>query len=138
MHKYEYTNQNYKIKISIFKYIILIYNLKSLNTHFLTMNILNSHSDLRTRIQKNTIQIIVNAKSQRSENCEIWHFSRILHHSTKFWKYASFEGVIILVTTLFFRHLGIKKALTKSAYFINSRAENLPYLVQNVKNQFFH
>ncbi len=28
MHKYEYTNQNHKIKILIFKYIILIYNLK--------------------------------------------------------------------------------------------------------------
>ena len=52
MHKYEYTNQNHKIKILIFKYIILIYNLKSLNIHFLTMIILNSHSDLRTRIQK--------------------------------------------------------------------------------------
>jgi len=52
MHKYEYTNQNYKIKILMFKYVILIYNLKFLNTHFLAMNILNSHSDLRTRIQK--------------------------------------------------------------------------------------
>ena len=51
MHKYEYTNRNHKIKILIFKYIILIYNLKSLNAHFLTMNILNPHSDLRTRIQ---------------------------------------------------------------------------------------
>ena len=28
MHKYEYTNQNYKIKILILKSIILIYNLK--------------------------------------------------------------------------------------------------------------
>ena len=28
MHKYEYTNQNHKIKILIFKSIILIYNLK--------------------------------------------------------------------------------------------------------------
>ena len=52
MHKYEYTNRNRKIKILIFKYIILIYNLKSSNIHFLTMNILNPHSDLRTRIQK--------------------------------------------------------------------------------------
>jgi hypothetical protein len=52
MHKYKYTNQNHKIKILIFKYIILIYNLKSLNIHFLTMNILNPYSDLRTRIQK--------------------------------------------------------------------------------------
>ncbi len=28
MHKYEYTNQNRKIKILIFKYNILIYSLK--------------------------------------------------------------------------------------------------------------
>ena len=46
VHKYEYTNRNHKIKILIFKYIILIYNLKSLNTHFLSMNILNSRSGL--------------------------------------------------------------------------------------------
>ena len=52
MHKYEYTNKNHTIKILIFKYINLIYTLHSLNIHFLTMNILNPHSDLRTRIQK--------------------------------------------------------------------------------------
>ena len=52
MHKYEYTNRNHKIKILIFDCIILIYNLKYLNFRFLSMNILNSHSDLRTRIQK--------------------------------------------------------------------------------------
>ena len=50
MHKYEYTNQNHKIKILIFKYIIMIYNLKSLNIHFLTVNILNPYSDLRIKI----------------------------------------------------------------------------------------
>ena len=80
----------------------------------------------------------MNTKSRMTENGEFWHFSRILHRSTKFWKYASFEGVGILVTPLFLRHLGTKKALTKSAIFANSRAENLPYLVQNVKNQFLH
>ena len=46
MHKYEYTNRNHKIKILIFKYNILIYNLKRLNFRFLSMNILNSHSGL--------------------------------------------------------------------------------------------
>ena len=52
MHKCEYTNRNHKIKILIFKYDILIYILKYLNFHFLTMSILNSYSDLRTWIQK--------------------------------------------------------------------------------------
>ena len=34
MHKYEYTNQNRKIKILIFKSQFIIYNLKSLNSTF--------------------------------------------------------------------------------------------------------
>ena len=83
---------------------------------------------------ENIIQINVKAKSLMLENGEFWHFSRSLHRSPKFWKYASFGGVEILVTPLFLRQLGIKKALTKSAIFANSRAKNLPYLVQNVKN----
>ena len=37
MHKYEYTNQNHKIKILIFKYIILFYNLKFQNIDILIL-----------------------------------------------------------------------------------------------------
>jgi hypothetical protein len=46
MHKYEYTNQNRKIKILIFKSIILIYNLKVYNLNVLTLYILNCCSRL--------------------------------------------------------------------------------------------
>ena len=71
---------------------------------------------------ENIIKINVKAKFQMSQNGEFLHFSRILHRSTKFCKYASIEGVRILVTPLFLRHLGTKKALVKSAFFAISRA----------------
>ena len=87
---------------------------------------------------QNKILISVNTKFQEHENSEFFHFSRILHNGPRNQKYASFEGVENAVTPLFHRHLGTKKALTKSADFANSRVERKPFLVQNVKNQFFH
>ena len=39
-----------------------------------------------------------NAKSERSETSEIFHFCDILHHSSNIWKYASFDGVEIAET----------------------------------------
>ena len=66
------------------------------------------------------------------------HFWLILHRCARAQKYASFEGVKIHVTPLFYRQLGTKKALTKSAIFANSRVSESLNLVQNVKNQFLH
>ena len=80
----------------------------------------------------------MNVEFHKLQNSRFCHFSRILNHRSKNWKYASFERVQNAVTPLFYRHLGIKKALIKSAIFINSRITFCPKLVQNVKNQFFH
>ena len=66
------------------------------------------------------------------------HFGIILNQRPEVQKYASFEGVEIDVTPLFYRQLDTKKALPKSALFENSRERKMPKLVQNVKNQFFH
>jgi len=80
----------------------------------------------------------VNAKSATDENFSFCHFWIILNRCARAPKYASFEGVKTHVTTLFYRQLGVKKALTKSAIFKNSRVGKSPILVQNVKNQFLH
>jgi len=48
--------------------------------------------------QRNQMLTKANAKSERSETSEIFHFCDILHHSSNIWKYASFEGVEIAET----------------------------------------
>ena len=44
--------------------------------------------------------MLTNAKTEfrMTKLREIFHFSRILHKRTSFWKYASFEGVEIAQT----------------------------------------
>ena len=78
------------------------------------------------------------AKSRKRQNRKIRHSGDILHDDWGFWKYASFEGSEISRSPCFYRQLGLKKALLKSAIFRNSRVGKDGFLVQNVKNQFFH
>ena len=84
------------------------------------------------------MQMNVNAKSWKRQNCEILHFCDILHDDTIIWKYASFEGSEISQAPWFYGHLGLKKASLKDAILVNSRSGKGVILVQNVKNQFFH
>ena len=78
------------------------------------------------------------AKSWKRENLKIRHSGDILHDDWRIWKYASFEGSGIARNPCFYRVLGLKKALLKSAFFRNSRTGKGYFLVQNVKNQFLH
>ena len=82
--------------------------------------------------------MIVKAKFAEHENLEIFHFCDILNDRTNGKKYASFEGSEISQNPCFYRLLGIKKTLLKSAFFRNSRSGKGVILVQNVKNQFLH
>ena len=82
--------------------------------------------------------MIVNTEFGERQNGDFRHFWIILSQRSNGQKYASFEGVKMAVTPLFYRHLGTKKALTGSAFFEYSRVEKRRKLVQNVKNQFFH
>ena len=88
--------------------------------------------------RQNKILMNVKREFQEVENAKIRHFSHILDHRTEFWKYASFEGAEIARTSFVYGVFSIKKALLKSAKIENSRTGKSDFLVQNVKNQFFH
>ena len=124
---------NVQIKIGHFKTCILILKSTSRNQR-------NSKSEYRfeKRNQNNQILKDVKAKSWKRQNLKIRHSGDILHDDWRIWKYASFEGSGIVLTPCFYRYLGLKKALLKSAIFRNSRVWKEGFLVQNVKNQFFH
>jgi len=53
---------------------------------------------------------------------KLGHFSQILDDGQESYKNASFEGVKNAQNPCPIRHLGLKKALLKSAFFRNSRA----------------
>jgi len=110
------------------------------NPKFTSLNIYFPKSAFRFKNQNqhNKILISVKTKSASTKNRRFRHFWLILHRCARAQKYASFEGVKIHVTPLFYRQLGTKKALTKSAIFANSRVSESLNLVQNVKNQFLH
>ena len=80
----------------------------------------------------------MNAKFRMTQKGQFLHFWRIPDSWTEIWKYASFERVRISQNPWFYRILGTKKALLKSAKTENSRTWKSGFLVQNVKNQFLH
>ena len=82
--------------------------------------------------------MIVNTEFGERENGVFRHFWIILNQRSNGQKYASFEGVKTPENPWFYRLLGLKKALLKSALFRNSSSRKGGILVQNVKNQFFH
>lgn len=76
----------------------------------------------RNTNQRNKIIMNVKGKWIESDILIFRHFWIIQNQRADSQKYASFEGVENAVTPLSYRHLGIKKALTKSAISRNSRA----------------
>ena len=63
------------------------------------------------------------------------HFSQILDDGQESYKNASFEGVKNAQNPCPIRHLGLKKALLKSAFFSNSRAEKSKFSKSAAKTE---
>ncbi len=61
--------------------------------------------------------MIVNTKFGERQNGVFRHFWIILSQRSNGQKYASFEGVKMAVTPLFYRHLGTKKSTHGKCFF---------------------
>ena len=93
-----------------------------MNLSFKTRNTPYSIFEFRNTNTENKTKKNVNAKFWGCRQVKIGHFSQILDDGQDRSKNASFEGVENAQNPCPIRHLGLKKALLKSANLRNSRA----------------
>ena len=92
------------------------------------------------KFQSSDIWIIkkFNAKSEEDklgQFCRAWNISG---QRPGGWKFLKYEGSYLELNAWFYRHLGSKKALLASAHSREKQVVKDAFLVQNVKNKFFH
>ena len=90
---YEYTELKVCILICKCNVVSLFRIYKCLYLDIQSANIYNNPKSFSFSNQQNKTLKFTKPKSLRSQNAKIWHFERILHHSTKSGKYAKYEGL---------------------------------------------
>ena len=89
---YEYAELKVCILIYKCNVVSLFWICKYLYSDIQSTNICYNSKSFSFSNQQNKTLKFTKPKSLRSQNAKIWHFERILNHSTKSGKYAKYEG----------------------------------------------
>ena len=93
LYMYEYAELNVYILVCKRNVVFLFQIYKYLYLDIQSTNICNNSKSFGFPNQQNKTLKFTKPKSLLSQNAKIWHFERILHHSTKSGKYAKYEGL---------------------------------------------